>query len=112
MAERTSLPWWTDFRVVILIALAEMSLLALAEYKFATIYSIPGADALGEWGYILIIAGPPFIINYFLFLYGNRWKEIIQYFDGVDKEEKSKMNLQMTAVLLLVAGLFVFLLLL
>ena len=112
MAERSSMPWWSDFRAEFLISSIEMALLALAEYKISLLLSIQGAGDYGLWGYGLIIGAPPLILNHFLFLYGNRWKKIVWYFDEVNKQEKKKMDLQMAVVLLLVGSLFVFLLLL
>lgn len=112
LAESSSLPWWSDLKAGFLMAAIEMALLALIEYKIAFLLSIQGADVYGMWGYVLIIAVPPLIINYFLFLYGSKWKVIINHFDEIDKVGKYKMNLQMTVVFLLLVGLFIFLLLL
>jgi len=112
LLEKGEMPWWSDFKAGFLIAAIEGLLIALIDFKAHKLFGIADATELGKWGYILIIGGPPLILNYFLFLYGNRWKEIVRHFDEANRQEKNKMNLQMAVVLLLMAGIFVFLVLL
>jgi len=112
LAERTTMPWWSDFKASLVIACVEMAILALAEYKIALFTSTQGVATFGKWGYILIIGGPPLFLNYMLFLYKNRWKEIVCHFEKAERQERSKMNLQITILITIVIGAFVFLLLL
>lgn len=107
--EKGQFAWWSDFKAGFIIAAVEMAILALIEYKIASIYSVSGAGYFGKNGYLLIIAAPPIVFNYFFFQYDDRWKPIIKHFDKASKLEKQKMNIQMAVVLVFVGGLVAFL---
>lgn len=98
LAERSSLPWWSDLKAGFLIAAIEGLLIAFINYKICKLFGVGDATELGKWGYILIIGGPPLIINYFLFGFRDRWKEILSHFDKADQQEIRKMNIQMTLI--------------
>jgi len=107
--EKGEFSWWSDVKGWFIIAAIEMMILALIEFKLASNFSILGADYLGKNGYLLIIAVPPLLFNYFFFQYNDRWKPIIKHFDKASKQEKRKMNIQMAVVLVLVGSLVAFL---
>lgn len=107
LLERTSMPWWSDFKAGFLISCIQMSLLAIIEYKVSSIFSVTGADMFGFWSYFLFIGIPPLALNYFLFGYRNKWKDIVEYFDKINPQLKNKLNLQMLVVILFVISLFI-----
>lgn len=104
--------WWTDFRVAVFLAIIETSFLGLVDYKLSSIFSFKGALFFGELGYVLTIAGLPFFINYYLFLYNKGWKDVLDYFDKATMEEKKKLDLKMKIVISLFLCLSLLLLLL
>lgn len=109
LAESNSMPWWSDFKAGFIMAAAEMMLIALIDFKMYRLFGIGNASQLGKWGFILVIAAPPVVFNYFFFQYNDRWKPIVRHFDKASKQEKRKMNIQMAVVLVLVGGLVAFL---
>lgn len=106
LLEHSSFPWWSDFKAGFLMASVEGLLIAIIEFKVHLLYGIGDATELGKWGYILVIGGPPLLLNYYLFGFRDRWKEIVRYFDKADRIEKKRLSLKMTMLLLLVTGLF------
>lgn len=109
LAESTSLPWWSDFKAGFLITIIQIIFLALLEYKLTLILFNGSNDFYGMWGYILLIGVPPLILNYFLFGYREKWKEIIIHFEKGDKQLKKKMNIQMTVVIIVLINIFIIL---
>lgn len=106
--EKDDFSWWNDVKSWFIIAVIEMMILALIEFKLASNFSILGADYHGKNGYLLIIAVPLILFNYFFFQYNDRWKPIVKHFDKASKQEKRKMNIQMAIVLLFVGGFVAF----
>jgi len=111
LLRRGEMAWWTDFRTSLMLSVFEILILALIEFKITMHWNLAGEVFYGKWGYIALIASPPLLINYFLFLHQNKWEQVIQKFDSEEKSNKRKNDLVLSVVLILVLfGLFLLLL--
>jgi multisubunit Na+/H+ antiporter MnhB subunit len=109
LAESNSMPWWSDFKAGFIIAVVQIWIIVLVDYKVNKHFGFFNTLELGKWGYALVIGGLPLTFNYFFFQYNDRWKPIVKHFNKASKQEKRKMNIQMAVVLVLVGGLVAFL---
>lgn len=108
LLEKGNFSWWSDVKGWLIIAVVQLWVLALIDYKMYKIFGYFDTLELGKWGYALVFGGTPILFNYFFFQYNDRWKRIVQHFNKADKKEKRRMNMLMTVVLLFFVGFIAF----
>ena len=109
LIEKPDFSWWSDFRASFLISMIECSVLVLLDFKLYKYTGIGGIFNLGKWPFILILSFPPIIVNHLIFVYNDRWKKIVNYFDKLGRKETSKLNRLLTLIVFSVICLIVFL---
>ncbi len=107
--EKPDFSWWSDFRASLLISMIQGLVLFIIDFKIYKYTNTGFVMNLGKWPSILILGFPPIIVNHLIFIHNNRWKKIVNYFDSLEKNKKSKLNQLFMLIVFLVIFLITFL---